>query len=269
MRVFWLWWLLGACGSPSPSPSATGDAPRSDAPAIDATADTAIDGPTPPDLSCLGESWPTDAPDPLDVTGKVFAIDHYQVAADVGAIVTVHRRVDDTIIATAPPTGSDGAYSISISSGGSALDAYDTVAADGQLPARIDPGDPITTGLFALAITATTGEVQRWYADAGASYDATASTLIAIVVDCKHATVADATVTVTPTAHVTYYNPAIPQWDPSASSSANGFALVTGGGVDETITAAWQGHAFPARVAVAPIGAVSLAVVSPFAPSAR
>ena len=263
MRMFWLLCFLGACGSPAAAPVL--DAAVVDV-APDVTIDAAIDGPPPPDLSCLGQPPAMDAPDPFDLTGKVFAIDHYQVHAEVGAIVTVRRRADDTVIGTAPATVDDGSYAVSIATGGIALDAYYVIAADGQLAMRIDPGDPLTTGFFALAITAATDEVQRWYADAGATFDATAPTLVVVVVDCNHAEVAGATIAVAPAARVTYYDPVTPRWDPTASSSPNGFALVTGGDVAETITASWQGHAFPAHpVVVATAGGLTLAVVSPHA----
>ena len=264
--------ILAACSSPSkatldapPSP----DAPHpSDArPLPDAPTDVPIDAPPMPDLSCLGQPPPGTAPDPLAVDGTVFAIDHYQVAPLPGASVTLHRRSDDGVLATAL-TGSDGTFAMSVATGGVALDAYYTVAATGELPSRIDPGDPMTTGFFALAVVASDAEVQRWYGDAGASYGDGASPLISIAVDCNHAAVDGASVAIAPGATITYYDAAAQRWNPSLGASTNGFALITGGATRETATAAWHGQAFPPHAAVAPANTLSLAVASPYAPAA-
>jgi len=144
------------------------------------------------------------------------------------------------------------------------VDAYYTIDATGELPVRIDPGDPLTTGFFALAIVATETEIQRWYADAGATYTAGASTLISIAVDCNHATVPAATDAIAPAAQLTYYDADAMRWDPQLAASTNGFALVTNAAANETVTAAWHGQAFPAHPAATPAGTLSLAVASPY-----
>src|SRR5450432_3128529 len=115
---------------------------HSDSPSIDAvTADAPLDA-AQPDLACLGAAPAATAPDPLVIAGTVFAIDHYQIAKLAGATVAVHRRSDDGVIATAPLTGADGTYSTSIATGGAAVDAYYSIDAPGELPTRIDPGEP-------------------------------------------------------------------------------------------------------------------------------
>jgi hypothetical protein len=257
MRLLFLVSLV-ACSAPASHPP---DA-RPDAPVVlDAPVDTpAIDAPA-FDLSCLGQPPPSTAPDPLPIAGKVFAIDHYQVVPVAGATVVLHRRADDGVVATAV-TGSDGAYAMSIASGGKAFDGYYIVTATGELPSRIDPGDPLTAGANALAVVATAAEIQRWYADAGATYTAAAPTLIAAVVDCQHAAVSGSTIAIAPTAPVTYYDGT--KWNPTLAASANGFALVPGAAATESITAAWQGHAFPARPAAAPASTLSLVLVTPY-----
>jgi hypothetical protein len=254
--------IFAACSSPAPSvldaPAPLHpDAPHRDA-ALDGFVPDAFDG---PDLSCLGQPAPTTAPERLPLDGKVFAVDHYQVVPFAGATLTLHRRSDDTVLATSTTTAADGTYAMSATTGGTALDAYFTIAAPGEVPVRIDPGDPITTGYFGLGLVAPAAEIARWYADAGASYTPDASTLIAIAVDCSQATIAGATMTVAPQAALTYYDAG--HWDPAATSSDQGYALVARASSTETLTAVARGQSFPAHTVTAPASTLTLAVTSP------
>ena len=254
--------VLAACGSPAPS---VFDAPaHTDAPSHrDGAADaTSFDAPEGADLACLGQPAPIGAPDPLPLDGKVFVIDHYQITPLAGATMVTHRRSDDAVIATSTTTAADGTFAMSAPTGGTALDAYFTITAAGEVPVRIDPGDPITAGYFGLALVAPADEIMRWYADAGATYTADAATLITIAVDCDHASIAGATFTVAPQAPLVYY--ATDHWDPAASSSDKGYALVTHSNATEAITAASHGHSFPAHAVVTPAATLTLAVASPY-----
>ena len=263
---------LAACGSPHAadgrlavdSPALQVDAWRADAASVDAAPDAPA-----PDLSCLGLPPTTTAPDPLALAGKVFAIDHYQVAPFAGATVTLHRRVDDAVLATSSPSAADGTYALSVATGGVAPDAYFTIAASGELPVRIDPGDPLTTGYYALAFVAASDEVTRWYADAGAgaTYSATTSTLISVAVDCKYSALGGTTLAVAPAASVIYYDAAAMRWDPTTATSTNGFSLVPSSAASESVTATWHSDAFPAHVAAAPAGVLSLVIATPHAPA--
>lgn len=259
--LFSLALLLAACSSPAPSvldAPAHLDAPHRDA-ALDAFVPDAYDG---PDLSCLGQPAPADAPDTLPLDGKVFVVDHYQVTPFAGATLTVHRRSDDAVVATSTVTAADGTYALSATTNGSALDAYLTVAAAGEVPVRIDPGDPLTTGFFGLALVAPADEIARWYSDAGATYSATAPALITIAVDCNHASIAGGTMTVAPQAPLVYYNGN--RWDPTATTSDKGFALLAPPHATETVTAAWHGTSSPTHTLAAPPSTLTLAVISPY-----
>jgi len=262
MRLLFVPILLAACGSPSPS---VPDAPirHPDAARPDATPDAPPDAFVGPNLACLGQPPPSTAPDPLPLDGKVFVVDHYQVMPFAGATVTVHRRSDDSVLATSSVTAADGTYALSATTHGAALDAYLTVAAPNEVPVRIDPGDPLTTGFFGLALVAPTAEIMRWYADAGATYSADAATTIAIAVDCDHASIAGTTVTVAPQAPVIYYN--ADHWDPTATTSDKGFALLAPGHATESIATTWHGHNLPAHAFITAAGTLTLAVVSPYA----
>jgi hypothetical protein len=261
-----------ACGSPSkgaPDGATPADSHRMpDAEAPSGPDASFADAPSAVDLSCLGKAPPATAPDPFTVQGTVFAVDHYQLGPIAGATVTLHRRSDDGVIATAATTASDGTYSISVATGGAAIDAYYTIDASGEVSSRIDPGDPITTGYYAFAAVASSDEIARWYADAGVPYAESASPLISVVVDCNHAAIVGATVAVAPAAQVTYYNSVASHWDPGETAGTNGFALVTGGATAESATATWLGNTFPAHAATTPAGTLSLAVSSPHAAAA-
>jgi hypothetical protein len=266
MRLSFVLFALAACSSPSPvtpdgararpdsprAPDAAGDAPSRDAPPA-------------ADLACLGQAPPSTAPDPLALDGKVFGVDHYALSPFAGAVVTLHRRSDDAVLVTSLPSGTDGTYELAAATGGDALDAYFTITATGMLPVRVDPGDPLTTGYYALAVVAASDEVARWYADAGAAYSSDARTLISVAVDCDEAAIDGATIAIAPSAQVTYYDSAASRWNPAATSSTNGFALVTGGAATESATVGWLGTTFPAHAATAPAGTVTLAVASPHA----
>jgi hypothetical protein len=254
--------VLAACGSPSPTAIDARpqlDAAHHDA-ALDAFVPDAYDG---PDLSCLGQPPPGTAPDTLPLDGKVFVVDHYQVTPFAGATVTVHRRSDDAVLATSTITAADGTYALSATTDGTALAAYFTIAAPGEVPVRIDPGDPLTTDYFGLALVAPAEEIARWYSDAGATYSATAPTVITIAVDCNHASIAGATMTVAPQAPLTYYN--ADHWDPTATASDKGYALLAPAHATETVTAAWHATTFPSYTVAAPASTLTLAVISPYA----
>lgn len=55
-------------------------------------------------------------------------------------------------------------------------------------------------------------------------------------------------------------------WDPAATASDKGYALLAHSDPTEALTAAWQSQAFPAHPVVAPSGTLTLAVASPYAP---
>src|SRR5262249_12110189 len=162
--------------------------------------------------------------DPLPITGKLFAIDHYNVAPIEGATVVVHRRADDTVIAQLQ-TDAMGAFSTEVASGGHALAAYFTVDITGNVPSYIDPGDPLIGGEDALLVSATADEIARWYADAGTTSSGTS--LISVAVDCDHKVLAGTTIAAAPApTGITYYDDGAKMWNPALTASTNGYSLV-------------------------------------------
>jgi hypothetical protein len=248
--------LVLACSSHPSPPAAAPDAHPLDAP-------SSPDAPLPPNLACLGQPLPTTAADPLAIAGTVFAASRYDLAPVAAATATVRRRSDDAILATAT-TANDGSFAAAVASAGHSVDAYVTIAASGDLATRVDPGDPLAGGENVLAVVADDAEVARWYADAGASRAAGEGALVVLVVDCQPKALAGTTIEVAPApTAIVYFDDTAKRWNPTLTSSSNGYALVIGAASRVTITAHAGAIAFPPRAATAPPAALTLAVAPP------
>jgi hypothetical protein len=257
--------IAAACGTK------TGSAPDAPPPAPDAMQPPDAGPPDAPDLSdaappanlaCLGHAPSQTAGDPLIATGKLFAVANYQVAALANVQVVLRRTSDDHELATAT-TAADGSFAISIASGGAAQDAYFFVDDGVHRPTYALPGAPLTGSENALIIVADDAELTRWYADAGDTWSASKRTLIAAVTDCQPKSIA-ASITASPApAKLVYYDPNAQHWDPALAQSDNGFVLLTGANVTETITANAGTQSYPAHTFAAHAGAITLAVVPP------
>ena len=255
--------LVAGCSTAHP---ATPDAPpvahdaRLDAPPP--PPDAPPDAPAGPNLACLGQAPAATAPDPLPVMGTLFAIDHYQIAPLAGAAVSVRRRADDGVLASAM-TASDGTFATTVASDGHAIDAYFAIAATGFVAGRIDPVIPLSGGEHALMVVASDAEIARWYADANATYAPGMATLILATTDCDRMALGQTTETATPAAAITYYDDVAKRWDPTLATSTNGFALVTSPATSVTLTAHHAGVAFPPHAIAAPPGVLTVATVRP------
>lgn len=249
--------LLAACDGSAPNVL--------DAHAIDARpVDAHVDAAPPPDvadnLACLFQPPASAAPDPFTLDGRVYAIDHYQIAGIAGATVELRHKADDHVIATSTVSDADGNYALAAPTGGDAIDGYFAITAPGMVPTRLDEGDAIAPGYFSLALLASSDEIQRWYADAGATYTADAATVIAIAVDCNHASLPGATLT-TSTPSV-YYDGG--RWDPTATASDKGYALVPNAKPATVVEPGAGGPKFPNHIFASPSGMLTLAVASPY-----
>jgi hypothetical protein len=255
---------VAACGS---SPAAPDAPSHADARGLDARApDARPDGPpdaSGPDLACLGQPPPSTAPDPLPVGGKLFAVDHYNVAPVTGGTVVLRHHGSDAVLAQAT-TAADGSFAMTVASGGAPVDAYFAISADGYRPTRVEPGDPLSGGENALMLVAADDELARWYAAAGTTYAAGARTLITASVDCANATLGGSTVAIAPApATTTYYDDVSKQWSASLAASTNGFALVTGAAATVTATASIGTTQLPPRTVTVPAATLTLALLPP------
>jgi hypothetical protein len=255
----------GCGGSPTGAPDAAqvADAHAPDARAPDAAApDAAPDAMPGPDLTCLGQAAPTTAPDPLVATGKVFSVVDYQIHALAGAPVVLRRTSDGGVLASST-TAADGSFAVSVASGGAAVDAYYVIDDGVHRPTYVYLEAPLTGTFDALIVVADDAELARWYTDAGDTWDATARTVIAQVVDCAPKAIA-ASVTASPApAHRAYYDPAAHLWSPGLDASPNGYVLLTRAAASEAITAHAGGADYPVHQIAARPGALTLALVPP------
>ncbi len=259
--------FLAACAPTPDQPTHDAphpDAPRPDAPIPDAPVLDSAPVDAGPALACLGHAASTTAADPVAVTGKVFAIDHYQVSATAGTGIALHARSNDATIATAS-SAADGSFAMAVESHGAPVDGYFTVTAAGALPSRIDPGTPLLGGESELLVVAADAEVARWYADAGAPYVANSGALVTVAVDCDTQPVRGATLVSSP-GNPIYYDDDAPRWDPSLTASTNGYALVVGASATTAVTASIGATQLPARTVTAPSGTLTVALLPPTTP---
>jgi len=248
-------WLLAiaACDG---TPAAT------DAPQLDAAPDGAPDAFVDPRLPCLGTPAPMTAPDPLVLTGKLFAIDHYQVAPLAGGTVTLRPHGGGAPLAQAT-TAADGTFTLQVATEGYALAAEFTAAAAGYRPTLADPGDRLHGNETPLLIVAKDDELARWYTDAGASYTPGDRTLITATIGCAVDAIGGTTITSVPAAPVTYYNDPAKHWDPALAASTNGFALFPHAPQRLGVTAHLDTLGFPMATVAVPDGTVELALITP------
>jgi hypothetical protein len=202
------------------------------------------------------------APDPLPLTGKLFAIDHYQITPLAGATVSVVRRADDSVLAS-DTTASDGTFATNVTSNGDAVAAYFQIAAAGFVAGRIDPVVPLVGNEHELVVVASEAEISRWYADANVAHTPGTATLIVAATDCDHLSLAATTATISPTAALTYYDDVAQRWDPTLMVSTNGFMLVADPATTVTVTADRAGSTFPPHTIAAPANTLTVATLPP------
>lgn len=255
--------VLAGCGS---TPAALDAAPGGDAPAIDTAIAQPMDAsPDAPgaDLGCLGLPPPTTAPDPLMVEGTLFAVEHYEVTPVAAATVVLLRHGTNAVIAQTT-TAADGAFAMTVTSGGVPVDGYFTVAAAGYRATRVEPGDPLSGGENVLMLVADDVELARWYAAANTTFTPGAATLVTASVDCSRDTLDGSTITVAPSpGTVTYYDAPGKKWDVGLAASTNGFSLVTGAASTVTATARLGSTALPPHSITVPANALTIALLTP------
>jgi hypothetical protein len=194
-------------------------------------------------------------PDPIDVTGKVFATDDFQVTALEGAPVEIRRG--DELLAEAT-TDAEGAFAATILDGAQ-TDAFVSVETGAHQPTRAYPG-ALAGGEELLLVVADAAELAEWYDAVGESWSASRRTIIVAVTDAGFDAIESATVEVEPApGALVYYDPDAPGWDPSSTAAENGFALAASTAERVTITASTGTSAtVPAEA-----GALTMAVVRP------
>jgi hypothetical protein len=198
---------VAACGSSNTSTPAdaakvvdaakTVDAPvvAVDASTLDAFVQTGAFG-------CLGAALPGTAPDPLTLSGTASTVNLlFQASKAPGAVIQAYKGA--TATGAAATADANGAFSISIASGGMPVAAYLKGTLAGNEDFYLFPPAPVSTplqnapvGFLSASTLATVRNLA--FNNSPPTVDATTvGTLILYIVDCNGAAVAGATVTAT------------------------------------------------------------------------
>lgn len=192
--------LIGACGGGSGADDVAGD----DQPPGDAKRDSAIDvTELAGDFSCNTVPWPTTAPDPLSLVGRVT---DPVTKTNVGdPTVEIHKRADDSVIVMGAGSA-NGIFAFNLTTGGTAPAIYRKATAAGRLDGyTYDPFPPFDTMRPNRNIYApTAANRDTYYAAAGIAADPTKSTVLVEVLDCLDTVVYGATIDAPGAAKVIY-----------------------------------------------------------------
>jgi hypothetical protein len=106
----------------------------------------------PADLSCVNlEPTVGVVPDPLTIAGHTRSIGASGSSAVAGAAVSIRKGSDDSELATTT-SASDGAYMLSVATGGEQVTAYLHASADTFFPSNLFPPDAIDGDIASLNI---------------------------------------------------------------------------------------------------------------------
>ena len=223
-------WSLAIC-SLVPLSVACGDddggggADPADAAARADAADPQIDGggtpdAMPPDLSCLGNPLPTEAANPVTLSGGVFAVDIGSQEPVEGALVELRRAATDRVLDDNAPGGTpaDGTYSLTGRTRDNPLEAYIRSEAEGLVTTRLYPPIPITTDLAMVPLPMFAPIVVQFLSP---DQEPENGIIVVIVLDCSGTPIPGATVSSEPEAGDVLYadNTGVP--DQGATSTAD------------------------------------------------
>lgn len=193
--------LVAACGDGSDAPP--------DAAAPDARL---LDG----DFSCLDTAWPTAAPDPLEIEGKVINRSGFGAASSPinGATVELYDG-DGTLLGQDTTSGlasNAGTYAVSIATGGAAPTLIRKASATGFLDNYATDPVPVSATVGYLHEMQTPEARDSYYDLVGLTPDPARGTLQLFFYDCATSPneqfVAGITVDVPPGARAIYYDEA-------------------------------------------------------------
>jgi hypothetical protein len=248
---------LAACGGSN----ASGDAATGDGPHAFADAFVPQDAPPGP-FGCLGKPVPKTAPDPVKLTGKAQTVSGTSIVpADHVAIAAL--RPNGTTITTAT-TDVNGAYSLTLPTGGVALDMYVKATLSGDRDTTLYPATALygnSDGGVILIITPGTFDLITQLA--GVNQSASKGAIGIAVVDCDGTPLANATVSTTPAGTVRYAEGNLPSASATATD-ATGVAFifnVPAGNV--TVAASVGGMALRSHAVNAPAGVTTTTAIRP------
>lgn len=213
--------LLVACGKSSTAPKNTG-------------------------YECVGQAYPTTAPASITVSGTVSDFISGPLA---GAKVLAFKTGTAAAIDSAT-TDAGGAFSMSVSTGGTPLDGYLKATNTGYMDTYAFPSAPLPANAAITVPMVTSTEFNLLATQAGATPVAGNGSLGIRPVDCTGAAVTGATVTTSPSS------------SPYTDGQGDFFVFnAAPGNVD--VGASFQSHTFHGHTIVAKADAVTITIIAP------
>ncbi len=228
--------LLGACGGGGGGGGGGDDQGPADAKHLDAAVDiTELSG----DFTCSGVAWPTTAPDPLSVIGRV--TDPVAMSNVGGALVELHRTSDDALLVMGA-AATNGIFAFNVATAGTAPALYRKATLAGHLDGyTYDPYAPFDTSHSSRGIyTPTPASRDTYYAAAGIPNDPARSTVLVEIIDCIDLPVYGATVEAPGATRIIYLDDGGAPSGSATSTGSPGIAVVLGvpaGVIDITVHA--------------------------------
>lgn len=180
----------------------------------------------PADLGCIGDPLPTEAVNPVTLSGTVLEIDIAGQSAVEGAIVELRRASTDRVMDDNAPGGTpaDGSFSLSGRTRGNPLLAYLHASAEGLTPSRLYPPLPLTADFPMIPIPMFTPVILNLLSP---DQEPENGIVLVIVLDCSGMPIQGATVSSTPEAGELVYAGSNGVPDPQATSTgAQGLAYL-------------------------------------------
>jgi hypothetical protein len=273
LAVCSLFALAAACGGDDDGGASDGD--LADAAAnVDAAGDPDAGGggeadATPPNLDCVGNELPAEAPEMVTLSGGAFSIDITSQGDPVeGAIIELHRASNDRKLDDNAPGGTpaDGTFSLTGRTRGVPLEAYLHAEAEGLVTTRLYPPIPVFSDVPMIPLPMFSPIVVNFLSP---DQEPDKGIVLVIVLDCAGQPIAGATVSSTPEAGDVIYadNMGIP--DDAATSTGNqGLAFlinVPGGPV--TVNATSGGEALLGHDVASVPGEVTTTIILPGPPA--
>jgi hypothetical protein len=212
---------------------------------------------------CLGDPLPTDAADPIAVTGTVSRAG-LPTRPLSGASVQVFRRSGGAVLASATSAG-NGTYTLSVATGGDPLDTYVRASSGTLFKTELYAASVVvadTSGSDFILTDATTLGFLTGLVDV--TQEASLGAVTVRVADCDNNPVAGATITGFGGTRVFYAgDDGRPSADPTETGSqglASGFNVPVG---SLTINADVDGETLRANTIASRAGTIALAAIAP------
>ncbi len=228
--------LLAACGGGGGGGGGGDDQPPGDAKHLDAAIDiTELSG----DFACNGVAWPTTAPDPLSLVGRV--TDPVGMTNVGGAAVEIRKRSDDSVIVMGD-AATNGIFAFNVATAGTAPALYRKATLAGRIDGyTYDPYPPYDTNHSTRGIYApTAANRDSYYTAAGIASDPARSTVFVEIFDCLDLQVYGATIEAPGAAKIIYLDDNGAPTASQLSTGSPGVAValnVPAGAVDITVHA--------------------------------